>query len=395
MMSKHSIGEDTSLWIDTTSDTNYPKLPKTSNNYDVAIVGGGITGILAAWFLQKAGLSTAIVEKDRIIANTTGNTTAKLTSQHYLIYDYLIHKFGKTTALAFANANQTAIDDIENLSKDLSIDCDFSRRDAYVYSNEEDKVDDIKKEVESAKSLGLPASFETQTDLPFEVKGAIKFTNQAQFHPRKFLLGVADQLVSAGGKIFEQTEAVAIQPGDSITLETKNGKVTAKYLVEATKYPFWQPNIFADATWTKLSYALGVIIDGHYPQGMYITTDDPIRSIRSHPYKNDQILIFGGESHKMTKDYDKDEHYQNLLMDVNQKFKVKKAVYHWIAGDNMTYDRLPYIGAYPKHPNIYVAFGFRAWGLAWAMAAAQIITSQILGESTPDAQPFGLQRLSK
>ena len=123
--------------------------------------------------------------------------------------------------------------------------------------------------------------------------------------------------------------------------------------------------------------------------------EPPTRTIRSHPYKGGQILIFGGESHKMEPGYDKDEHYWNLVNDVNKKFDVKEIVYRWIAGDNMTYDRMPYIGEYPDNPNIFIATGFRAWGLAWAMSAAHIITDKIAGKPVEWAEPFGLKRLIK
>jgi glycine/D-amino acid oxidase-like deaminating enzyme len=116
---------------------------------------------------------------------------------------------------------------------------------------------------------------------------------------------------------------------------------------------------------------------------MYITAEHPTRTIRSHPYKSGEILIFGGESHKMTKDYDKDEHYNNLIKDVKNKFAVDSIVYRWIAGDVMPNDRMPYIGNYPNEKNIFIITGFQAWGLAWAMVAAELIKDAILGRSNP------------
>lgn len=386
-------GKDTSLWLDTTPETSYPKL-SGDISVDAAIAGGGITGLLIAWFLQSQGLKTAVVDKARIVQNTTGNTTAKLTSQHYLVYNYLTNEFGEKVAKTYAEANENAIDDIEKLAKKLRIDCDFSRRDAYVYTNDDKKVSDVEDEVKAAKKIGLPATFETKTDLHFDVKAAVKFSNQAQFHPRKFLLGVANELNKAGGQIFEETEVSDIKTGKENILVSKNGKIKAKYIIEATKYPFWKPDMFKKHTWTKLSYALGVLLrKNQYPQGMYITTDEPTRTIRSHPYKGGQMLIFGGEAHKMEPGYDKNEHYQKLIDDVHKKYDVKKIMYRWIAGDNMTYDRMPYIGQYPEHPNIFIATGFRAWGLAWAMAAAHIIVDKIMKKPVDWAKPFSLDRL--
>jgi glycine/D-amino acid oxidase-like deaminating enzyme len=387
-------GRDTSLWLATTPSTNYESL-SGDIEADVAIAGAGIAGLLTAWQLQRSGLDVAIVEKNKIIENTTGNTTAKLTSQHNLIYDFLIKKHGKEAAQAFADANQQAISDIRQLSEELNIDCDFEPGDTYVYTEREDKLEAINKEVEAAKSLGLPASFETEIELPLQIKGAIKFANQAQFHPRKFLLGIADKLIENGAKIYEQTEVTGIEPGTTPKLISKSGSVKAKYVIGATKYPFWRTELFEDATWTKLSYALGVKLKSDYPKNMYITTEHPVRSIRSHPYEDSRLLFFGGESHEMTKDYNKDEHYQSLIDDVTKRFEVEEILYRWIAGDVMPSDRMPYIGAYPGEKNIFIITGFHAWGLGWGMAASRIIRDLVTDRPNHYTDIFGLRRLGK
>jgi glycine/D-amino acid oxidase-like deaminating enzyme len=387
-------GRDTSLWLATTPSTNYESL-SGDIEADVAIAGAGIAGLLTAWQLQRSGLDVAIVEKNKIIENTTGNTTAKLTSQHNLIYDFLIKKHGKEAAQAFADANQQAISDIRQLSEELNIDCDFEPGDTYVYTEREDKLEAITKEVEAAKSLGLPASFETEIELPLQIKGAIKFANQAQFHPRKFLLGIADKLIENGAKIYEQTEVTGIEPGTTPKLISKSGSVKAKYVIGATKYPFWRTELFEDATWTKLSYALGVKLKSDYPKNMYITTEHPVRSIRSHPYEDSRLLVFGGESHEMTKDYNKDEHYQSLIDDVTKRFEVEEILYRWIAGDVMPSDRMPYIGAYPGEKNIFIITGFHAWGLGWGMAASRIIRDLVTDRPNHYTDIFGLRRLGK
>lgn len=395
-MSNEIEGEDVSLWVGTTEKTSYPTLESDDTVYDVVIVGGGITGIAAAYLMQQRGLSTCVVEKERIVEWTTGGTTAKLSSQHYLVYDYLINRHGVDAAKAYAMYNQDGIDEIEALSKELGIDCDFSRRDAYVYSRRDDMTTEFKAEVDAAKSLGLPASFETTTDLPYEVGAAVKFTGQAQFHPRKFLLGIAKVYVENGGVIYEQTEATDIETGEPHTVKTKHGDLKARNVLQASGFAFWHDEIFEGAIWTKMSYGVAFKLknDADYPKSMYITTDKPMRTIRSAPYEDGQLMIFGGESHEYDDDsYDPDKHYINLIDDARQKFDVEEVKYRWLAGDAMPYDRMPYIGEYPEYPGIYIATGYRAWGLAWAMSAVHIITNQILG--TPDelAEPFGLDRL--
>lgn len=394
-MAESLPGKDASLWIDTTKETDYPTLGGTVS-CDVAVVGGGITGLLAAWYLQAEGLKPIVLDKRRLVSWTTGNTTAKLTSQHYLVYKYLIDNHGVETARAYAQANEDGIVGVRKLSEELGIDCDFSQRDAFVYTQHEATADEIKEEVEAAKTLGLPSSFETTTDLPFEVRAAIKFSGQAQFHPRKFLLGIAERLADNNVQIFEQTEVTDVKPGSPHTLETSQGKVNARYVVIASQFPIWRYELFDKHMWTKMSYALGVRLkqDSAYPQGMYVTTDDPMRTIRSHPYEDGEILVFGGESHKLEGDYNADEHYKNLLADVNEKFDVEEVVYRWYAGDAMPYDRMPYIGEYPDVQGIYAVTGYRAWGLAWSVSAGRIITDKILGRPVEWAEPFNLNRLN-
>lgn len=391
-------GEDVSLWVKTTPQTNYPVLTDNSTVYDVVIVGGGITGIVAAYYMQQQGLQVALIEKNRLAEWTTGSTTAKLSSQHYLIYDYLIKQQGEAAAKAFAAANQGGIDAVERLSQQLKIDCDFSRRSAYVYSQQDDKTDAIKAEVEAASLLGLPASFETEIDLPYKITAAIKFADQAQFHPRKFLLGLAEYVVSNGGDIFEQTEATDIEPGATVTVKTNHGDIKGRAVLQASGEPFWHNDLFDGFMWIKMSYALGVRLkDGEsYPQSMYITTDDPMRTLRSADYEGKPVLIFGGESHEYDEaTYDADLHYRHLIEDVHKNFNVDTVLFRWQAGDYMPYDRMPYIGALPDHPNIYTITGYRAWGLAWAMSATQAITDELIGKPAEWALPFRLDRLSK
>lgn len=395
-MAKKNAGKDVSLWVETTKQTDYRSLEDDDLVYDVAVVGGGITGIALAFRLQREGRRVVLLERARIVEWTTGGTTAKLTSQHYLVYDYLIKQHGKEAARAFARANESGIDEIARLSRALGIDCDFRRRDAYVFTGRDDKACDMHAEVVAARGLGLQASFETEIDLPFEVVGAVKFSHQAQFHPRKFLLALAERFVAEGGVLYEQTEVTDILPGSPHTLTTKRGDLRANVIVQASGAPFWGADIFDGRMWTKMSYALAVKLKSGvaYPDGMYITTDSPTRTIRSVPYGDGQLLIYGGESHEYDeKSYDPDRHYAALVDDVAKRFDVEEVMYHWLAGDNMPYDRMPYIGALPEYPTIYVATGYHAWGLAWGMSAAAIITGYITGSPLGWAHHFSLGRL--
>lgn len=389
-------GRDVSLWIDTTPKTDYPTFDGDAGPFDVVVVGGGITGVMAAYRLGQSGRKVALVERGRILEWTTGDTTAKLSAQHYLIYDYLTRRHGTQVARAFAEANSTGIDEIGLLVEELSIECEFSRRPSYVFSADPGKVGAFEAEIEAARRLGLPAHFDDAIELPFDSEVAIRFDNQAQFHPRKFLLRIADDFVSGGGTIFEQTTAAAILPGEPNRIVTDRGELVADVVFQASGEPFWRKEILDGRMWTKMSYALAVELEEpiEYPEGMYITTDRPMRSIRSATHFDRPVLIFGGESHEYVEaEWDEEPHYRSLAEDVRSRFRVRQIISRWLAGDFMPYDRIPFIGPDPDHPSIYIATGYRAWGLAWAVSAVRGIVGQIDGRTPDWVKHFGLERL--
>ncbi len=396
-MSQKLDGAEQSLWMATTPRTEYPQLQQDAGEYDLAVVGGGITGVLAVYFAQRQGLSTILIEKGRLVEWTTGGTTAKLASQHYLIYDYLINQHGAEVAQAYADANQDGIEMVAALSQEHGIDCEFSRRSAYVYTADRQQLDRMRAEVEAATKLGLPASFVTELELPFPVAGAVEFANQAQFHPRKFLLPIAQAALEAGAQIFEQTEATNIKPGLPNIIETKQGpSISARHVLQASGEPLWRNELFAEAMWLKMSYALAVKLrpGAAYPAGMYITTDQPMRTLRTAYLDGEPVLIYGGESHEYDeKTYDEQARYAALIEDVHDQFDVDRVLYRWLAGDYMPYDRIPFIGALPEHPTVHVITGYRAWGLAWALSAAQAIVQAVAGDGPDWLRHFSLDRL--
>ncbi|MFY9541359.1 MAG: FAD-dependent oxidoreductase, partial [Dethiobacteria bacterium] len=215
-------------WMASTGSTDYPALEEDIK-VDVAIVGGGLVGITTAYLLKGEKLDVAVIEADRIGQGTTGHTTAKITSQHSLIYDKLIKHLGRERAQQYAEANEYAISFIEKLVKRKNIDCDFSRQAAYVYTQQDQYVKQIEDEVRSAVSLGIKAHYLEQIPLPFAVKAAERFDNQAQFHPRKYLLALAEDIAGGGSHIFEQTRAVDFREGNPFTIITEGGhKVRAE-----------------------------------------------------------------------------------------------------------------------------------------------------------------------
>lgn len=166
---------------------------------DVCIVGAGIFGLTCGYYLTKQGYNVVILEKENDIASkTTGHTTAKITSQHNLIYKYLIDSLGKSMAKKYLYANKDAIENIAKIIEEEKIDCDFERQDSYVYTNNLDELEKIKLENKAVNSLGFKSEFVTSTPLPFNVLGALRFPNQAEFNPMKYAYGLAKCITSNG-----------------------------------------------------------------------------------------------------------------------------------------------------------------------------------------------------
>lgn len=388
--------ENASVREKTSEATDYPSLDKDDDTvYDLVIVWGGITWISAARYAQQSWLKVALLEKLRLSQRTTWGTTAKLSAQHYFVYHILVARHGKEVAQAYADANMHGIDEIERIASENNIDADFSRKNAYIFSQLEEKVDIMKNEAAVAKSLGLPASFVDEIDLPYDITGALRFENQAQFHPRKYLIPLAKKFVENGGVIYEKTEAKDIKPGNPHTLITEHWTLQAKHILQACTAPFWQHDLFEGKYWNKVSYGLAVELkEGEdYPQDMYLRTDDNIRTVRSMPLeKGKQRMIFGGESHN-AEDRDPDPHYEILEKEVRKTYNVEKIHYRWLADDLMPYDKIPFIWALPSYDSIYVATWFRARGLARGVAAAQMIIQSIIGNPPKALQYFSPERL--
>lgn len=374
-----------SYWMASTPLTDYPSL-NDDTEVDVAIVGGGLVGITSAFLLKKEGYRVAVIEADRIVQGTTGHTTAKITSQHVLIYNYIKIQMGMEKAQQYADANQSAIDMIESIVKEKNIDCDFERQSAYVYTQQDKYIQQIADETITASSLGIKATYLEEVPLPVKIKAAMRFDNQAQFHPRKYVLSLAKDIPGGGSYIFEHTRAVDIQESSEYMVITNNGKkVTAKYIIAASHFPFHDgTGLYFTRLYPERSYALGATVKEKYPGGMYITAEDPGRSVRYQKYDGKELLIFSGEHHKTGHGPNTIEHYENLAGFARQIFEVKDILYRWSTQDFSTPDSVPYVGRHSAgKPNLFVATGFRKWGMTNSTASAMIIRDLIVKGESP------------
>jgi len=348
---------------------------------DVLVIGGGMAGLLSAYLLQSQGARVAVIEADRTAMGITKNTTAKITSQHHLIYDKLITKFGEEKALQYAQANESAIKKYKEIIQNNNIDCNFEEKPAFVFNKKD--TTNIEKEVKAAQKLNIPASFTTQTKLPFDIKGAVVFNNQAQFNPIKFLNKIAENLT-----IYEKTMANEIKKD---TVITDKGNIKAQNIVVATHYPFMNtPGYYFLRVHQERSYVLAL---KNTPQidGMYIDEDDK----NGFSFRNyGEYLIFGGGAHR-TGNNDAGGKYKKLEDAAKLYYPDCDIQFKWSAQDCVTVDNVPYIGHYSSDtPNLYVATGFNKWGMTSSMAAAMILTDYIMGRKNENAEIFNPQRFN-
>jgi glycine/D-amino acid oxidase-like deaminating enzyme/nitrite reductase/ring-hydroxylating ferredoxin subunit len=357
---------------------------KNDISTEVAVIGGGLAGVLIACFLQQRGIPVVVLECRKTGGGITKNTTAKITSQHSLIYKKLITYKGEQRAWEYARANQLAIDKYDELINELNIDCDFEVLPNYIYTLEDEQK--IRQEVEAALKLGLPATFTRETTLPFKVKAAIRFDKQAQFHPLKFLDKVADTL-----KIYEDTRVTQINKNGLII--TDQGSVKAKKVVIATHYPFINvPGYYFIRLHQERSYLValegcGKAKDDFY--GMYLDADQDGFTFRK--YKD--YMILGGGYHR-TGQYQPLNSYAKIERAARRWYPNSSIKYTWSNQDCMTPDSVPYIGRYSvRTPNIYVATGFNKWGMTSSMVSAMIISDMITGKENEYRKVFTPRRL--
>ena len=381
-------------WIASTPETNYPTLQEDIN-VDVAIVGGGMVGITSAYLLGKEGLKVAVVEADRILHGTTGHTTAKITSQHSLIYARLKKEMGEEKAGQYAEANESAIHTIADIIEKNKIDCNLMWRPAYVYTQSDKYLKDIEDEMKAAVSLGIKAAYIKEVPLPFAIKAAVRFDNQAQFHPLKYLKALAAVISEGGGLIFEQTRAINIEMDNNRVVITNSGKkIRADKVIIASHFPFFDGGgLYFSRIYAERSYVVGVTIKEKFPEAMFISAEDPVRSLRSQSFEDGELILVGGDHHKTGHCDNTNIHYTNLIDFAKSNFQVQDIPYRWSTQDCMTMDGVPYVGHLTSQsPNIYVATGFGKWGMTNSTAAAMILRDLITKGDNPWASIYNPTR---
>lgn len=360
------------------SEVDFKKRETLSHDIecDVLVIGAGMAGLLTAYMLTKSGREVVVIDAKSTASGVTKNTTAKITCQHGLIYNSIAKDFGEDGARQYAKANELAIQKYKEIIDEENIECDFQRKDAYLYSL--NNIQSLKDEYSAAKKLGIDAELVDEINLPFKVKGALKFNNQAQFNPLKFLKPISEKLT-----IYENTTALDITE-ESCVVTKDDIKIKAKKIIVATHYPFLNtPGYYFMRMHQERSYVLA-LENAQDVKGMYLGIDKNAYSFRN--YKN--LLLFGGSAQR-TGENESGGAYDELRKLAKELYPNSIEKYHWSAQDCMTLDNIPYIGRYSsKTPDIYVETGFKKWGMTTSMVAAMIISDMILERDNDFAQIF-------
>jgi glycine/D-amino acid oxidase-like deaminating enzyme/nitrite reductase/ring-hydroxylating ferredoxin subunit len=382
-----------SLWLEGEAP-NFPAL-SADLDVDVAIIGGGITGLTAAVLLKASGKRVAVIEARDIGHGTTGGTSAHLTEAIDTRYHTLEKDFGQEGTRLVASASKDAIATIERLARTHASDCDFERLPGYLYSERESDLGALHAEWEAAGRAGLDVQLARESPLPFPVTAAIRFGGQAAFHPFKYVRGLSRAADGEGSFVHERTRALEIHEGDRCRVVTEHGVVTAESVIMATHTPL--NRLFLQ---TKIghyqSYVVAVETERVPPRALYWDTDDPYhytRLVTDETDRNLSLLIVGGEDHRTGAEADTEARYAALLSYADAKFGVKRVVRRWSAQLMEPVDGLPYIGHNSGSSRVFVATGYSGNGLTFGTIAGTLLPELIAGREHPWASLFSATRV--
>jgi glycine/D-amino acid oxidase-like deaminating enzyme/nitrite reductase/ring-hydroxylating ferredoxin subunit len=379
-----------SLWLE--AEPRPPRPPLTGDvQVDVVVVGGGIAGITTALLLKRDGARVAVVEAARIAGGVTGCNTAKVSALQQTIYSTVRSLHGEEGASVYAEASLAGVERVAALVADERLACDLHRRPAFTYAADASELRSVEREADAARAAGLAVEMTDSVDLPFAVAGAVRLDDQLEFHPVRYVRGLADAVDGDGSLVFEESRVLHVEDGSPCRVRTAHGTVTGERVVIATHYPLLDRGLFFARLEPTRSYSIAARVRGSLPRGLSISAGSTTRSVRSHG----DLLIVGGEGHTTGASSATPERYDNLEQFARRHWRVDAVTHRWSAQDPVPYDHLPVIGAYtPRSSRLFVASGFMKWGLSGGTVAAIVLSDLISGRDNAWAGRFSPHRLS-
>ncbi|HWI72310.1 MAG TPA: FAD-dependent oxidoreductase [Baekduia sp.] len=387
-----------SLWRDDEDTNNAAPRLAADLDVDACVVGAGIAGLTAALELARGGRTVAVLERHRAGAGVTGHSTAKLSSLQGSIYTELERRFGAGGARGYAALSEAAIAYVAA----QEIDCDLRRRPHAVFAWDADQRAVLKREADAATRAGLAVRMDDDRGLlPFPTAGALVRDDQAELQIGAYARGLARALTAAGGRLFEDTVVTHVGEGSHPVVRTEHGpRIRARDVVVATHYPILDRGLFFPRLTPKRSYCIAVRGAAPQPPLMAISIGAPTRSLRFAPdpgRPGEELLVLGGEGHLAGEDGDRTtERYRALEAFAAEHFGATEVTHRWSAHDMTTADGVPYAGRLtPLSRHVWVATGFRKWGLTNGTAAGRILAARILGGAEhPHGELFDTARFT-
>ena len=386
METKRSV----SIWVATAESPNHPPLD-IDVHADVCIIGAGIAGLTAAYLLNREGKHVVLIDAQDVGAGETGSTTAHFFPPDEW-YDTLINSFGTEQAQLVARGFAEAINLVERIVANENIDCEFIRLDGYLYAAKEHGSNEIDKELTAAINAGAEVQrLDRVPGLPFDTGPCVRFANQAQFHPLKYLNGLAQAVERNGGRIFGRTRAVDLRRNGNLhKVHTERGVISADAVVVATNTPFNDRVVMHTKQSGYQSYVIGIRVPtGSVPPLLLWDTGDPYYYLRLDS-PDGETLVVGGRDHKVGQDEHPEHRYAELESWVRERFPMAAEVtYRWSGMVMEPADGLPYLGRNPMDSdNVYVITGDSGNGMTHCTLGAVIVNDLIHGRDNPYVRLF-------
>jgi len=383
----------TSLWLDRPDHIETdPFVPGA--DYDDVVVGAGLTGLVTAVLLARAGRRVAVLEARHVGAVTTGNTTAKLSLLQGTVLSSLVRFHSERVAAAYVEGNSEGQSWLLRYCDDHQIP--VQRRDAFTYAGQRSGASAVRKEFEVASRLGLEVTRVDADELPYRTFGAVRLADQAQFDPLDVLTALAGELRSRGGVLVERARVVGVSAGKRTTVTTKTGSVTAEHVILATGVPILDRGLYWAKVTPMRSYALAFRVPGEVPRGMYLSADSPTRSLRTAERDGEELLLVGGNGHPVGRHRrPPSELVADLTAWTARHFPGAERTQVWSAQDYQSHNHAPFVGKLPRGGgHVYLATGYNKWGMTNAVAAGLRLSAEVLGGNMPWAKTLGT-RISK